>query len=152
MKHLVLILTGLAAATILGYFIGYDHGFARAVLMHENVSAVAESAVTEAASAMATLIGVWQSRDDAQFTREFLNDGSVMDRSSDAENAGMWMVFTKDIPEPTFPYVYEDGATYLLIVMGGGEKYYFKIAQIGESLELVHLDSGNSLVFNRVSL
>lgn len=150
MRHLLLILLGLIVSGGLGYFIGYDHGFENAVSVPLQTSAFENSAASDAAGAMANIIGFWQSNEDTAFTREFLNDGTVVDRYSEESDDGLWMVFTKEIPDTAFTGPLEEGAVYLAIAMGEDEKYYFKVTRAdSENLELMYLDRGGSLTFTR---
>lgn len=150
MQHLLLILIGLVVAAGLGYFVGFDHGFERAAVSQPET---ATHSASSAATAMANIIGVWQSTDDPKFIREMRNDGSVIDRYESEEDAdGLWMIFTKDIPDTSFTGTYEEGAVYLSIAMGEDEKYYFKVARAdGDSLDLVYLDRGGVLSFARAN-
>lgn len=152
MRHLILILLGLIAVSGVGYFVGYDHGFENAAI--GNTPIVEEtSSVTDAAEAMSRIVGMWQSTDDPRFTREIRNDGVIIDLyagETDADSDGLWMVFTKDIPDAAFTGTIEEGATYLSIGMSETEKLYFKILTLDEtSLQLLYLDRGNLLSFTR---
>ncbi len=150
MRHLVLILIGLVVAGGLGYFIGYDHGFENSAVP---ASTFEKGSVSDAASTMANVIGLWRSNNDSKFTREIRNDGVVADRyEGQADSDGLWMVFTKDIPDTSFTGSLEDGAVYLSVAMGEDEKYYFKVSKAdGQSLELVYLDRGGVLSFTRAN-
>lgn len=152
MRHLLLILIGLIVAAGLGYFVGYDHGFENAT--GEFIAGDQEQdAPGNAAQAMANIIGMWQSIDDPKFTREIRNDGVVIDRyegSSPDDTDGLWMVFTKEIPDAAYAGTIEEGAVYLSIAMSESEKLYFKIVKAdGNALELVFLD-GSVLSFKRI--
>lgn len=151
MRHLVLILIGLIATSGIGYFVGYDHGFEKGAVRPD--VAVETSAITDAATAMSRIVGMWQSTDDPKFSREIRNDGVVIDTyagETDGDSDGLWMVFTRDIPDPAFPGIIEDGA-YLSMGMSETEKLYFKILRVDtQSLELLFLDRGNVLSFTRI--
>jgi len=150
MKHLLLILIGLVVAGGLGYFVGYDHGFENAAAP---TSAFENAAVSDAAATMANVIGMWQSTEDPNFTREIRNDGVVTDRYAGQEDSdGLWMVFTKDIPDTSFTGPIEEGAVYLSMAMSEDEKYYFKVTNAdGQHLDLVYLDRGGLLSFTRAN-
>lgn len=152
MRHLILILIGLALASGGAYFVGYDHGFKKAATTQE-LSVYDQSAVGDAARTMANIVGMWQSTEDPKFTREIRNDGVAVDRYNGESGAeGLWMVFTKEIPDQSFEGAIEDGAVYLSIALGEDEKYYFKVIKAdGKSLELVYLDRGGVLSFSRIS-
>lgn len=143
MKHLLLLLAGLVIAGGLGYFIGYDHGF-------ENNAASARgfenASVSDAATTMANVIGMWQSTEDPKFTREIRNDGVVIDRYQGEEDSdGLWMVFTKDIPDTSFTGPIEEGAVYLSMAMSEDEKYYFRVTNAGgQRLDLIYLPAGQA--------
>lgn len=145
MRHLLLILLGLILAAGIGYFVGYDHGSDNAVPAEEM------NIISTAAGTMANIIGKWQSTEDPKFIREILNDGSVIDRYEAEEDSGLWMVFTKEIPDSAFTGTMEDGAVYLSIAMSEDEKYYFQVTKVdAQSLELIYIDRGGVLSFNRV--
>lgn len=111
-----------------------------------------DATLSDAAAAMGNIIGSWRSDDDAAFTRDIRNDGTVVDRYEGVEDSeGLWMVFTKEIPDTAFTGIIEEGAVYLSLAMSEDEKLYFKIVKAdGESLELIYLDRGGALSFHRV--
>ncbi len=106
---------------------------------------------TEAANA---LTGLWQSKEDATFRREFMADGTLVDTYG-AGNAtvtmGTWIVFTADMPLP-------DGATFQLnmkdayvgITTGTVPDYYRIASATAADLELVHMTTAGTLSFTRV--
>jgi len=99
-----------------------------------------------------SIVGVWQSVDDENFVREFKEDGTVIDTYEEDEDAtlvGQWFVLT-DLSEepPTVPSI--EGATYLKILFAE-EALYFSISQVGEqALQLIYLDRGGALTFERI--
>lgn len=100
-----------------------------------------------------SIVGVWQSQDDAQFIREFKSDATVEDRyEGEAPMGASWKAFTSDdAVDVAFPL--DEGAVYLQMVIGEDDKEYltFKVAQITpETLELIYMDRGGSLTFTRV--
>lgn len=151
MHHLLLVLGGLVIAGGLGYFVGYDHGFENAAAPAP-ASAFEVGSVSDAAATMANIIGMWQSTDDPRFTREIRNDGVVVDRyGGEADSDGLWMIFTKDIPDTSFKGPIEEGVVYLSMAMSEDEKYYFQVVNAnGQKLELLYLDRGGVLSFTRL--
>jgi hypothetical protein len=151
MQHLLLILIGLVVTAGIGYFVGYDHGYEK-VATAAPESAFETATVSDAADAMARVIGKWQSNEDPKFIREIRNDGVVVDRYEGQDDSeGLWMVFTKEIPDASFTAPIEEGVVYLSIAMGEDEKYYFKVTKAdGATLELGYLDRGSTLSFSRM--
>ena len=104
------------------------------------------------ASADAALVGVWQSTDDALYSREFATDGTVTERYEGDESAtivGTWETFTdtSNLPEPLAGSA---GVTFLRVVFEG-EAFYYSIADVSLSnLQLIYLDRGGALNFIRV--
>ena len=148
MRNLVLILLGLILAAGIGYFMGYDHGFDS-----KGIPPIPVPTPSLAADTMSAIIGNWQSTEDPKFTREILNDGSVIDRyeGSEPDAKGRWMVFTKEIPDTAFTGLLEEGVVYLSLSMSESEKLYFRILKVdADTLEISYLDRGNTLSFRRV--
>ena len=147
MKYLILILLGIIVTTGVGYFVGYDHGFERSMGQESPTPTI-----SLAADSMSSVVGLWESEEDSKFTREILNDGSVVDRyQDDADSKGRWMVFTKEIPDTTFNGSLDEGSVYLSLTMSETEKLYFRILRADkDSLELSYLDRGNTLSFTRI--
>jgi hypothetical protein len=150
MQNLLMALIGIVLASGVGYFVGFDHGFDRAA--DQVAVPYDQTTLSDAATVMSNIVGVWQSNDDGNFTREIRNDGTVVDRYDGGEDSdGLWMVFTKEIPDTAFTGTIEDGAVYLSLAMSEDEKLYFKIAKTDrDALELIYLDRGNTLSFHRV--
>lgn len=151
MRHLFLILVGLIVVSGVGYFVGYDHGFENAAM--ENAPLVEETnTVTNAAEAMSRIVGMWQSTDDPKFTREIRNDGVIIDSyAGEVSSDGLWMIFSREIPDAAFTGTIEEGAVYLSMGMNETEKLYFKILKADNaSLQLLYLDRGNLLSFTRI--
>lgn len=100
-----------------------------------------------------SIVGKWQSVDDAKFSREFKADGTAVDMydSKDA-TSGTWKVFTKEKPiEVAFPL--EDDAVYIQMTMQGtqADNLNFKLSKLTpEELELVYMDRGGVLRFKAV--
>lgn len=151
MHQLLFILAGLVIASGIGYFVGFDHGFKNAPAPAA-FGAYEDATLSDAATTMSNIVGLWQSNEDGKFTREIRNDGTVVDRYEGGEDSdGLWMVFTKDIPDTAFTGTIEDGAVYLSLAMSEDERLYFKIVKADrQSLELIYLDRGGALSFHRV--
>ncbi|MEK7509375.1 MAG: hypothetical protein AAB605_01530 [Patescibacteria group bacterium] len=158
MKIVIGLVIGFIVGVFGGYFIGYDHGFEGAAVQFAE-SLPPRDVAGDAAQTMAGLVSVWRSTQDGKFTREFRNDGSVIDRyeGNSPDSEGLWLVFTKEIPDASFSGPYEDGAVYLAMTMSESEKLYFKVTRIDAgTLELVFLDgdlpaqAGGVLSFTRI--
>lgn len=150
MQQLLLVLVGIIIASGIGYFVGFDHGFKKAPAAVSN--AYERAALSDAATTMGNIIGLWRSNDDPQFTREIRNDGTIIDRYEGVEDSeGVWMVFTKEIPDTAYDGPIEDGAVYLSLAFSESERLHFKIVTAdGGSLDLIYLDRGGALSFHRV--
>lgn len=101
------------------------------------------------------VIGKWKSAEDAKFTREFREDGTVTDMyegDASATSNGTWNQVVDVAAEPfEFPAV--GGATFLKLVFGS-ETYYFSVSAdtTADKLVLVHLSGrGNTLSFTKVN-
>lgn len=101
------------------------------------------------------VVGKWKSTEDAKFTREFREDGTVTDMyegDASATSNGTWNQVVDVAAEPfEFPAV--GGATFLKLVFGS-ETYYFSVSAdtTADKLVLVHLSGrGNVLSFTRVN-
>ena len=103
----------------------------------------------------ASIVGKWQSTDDAKFVREFKVDGKVTDRyENKTVTSGAWQVFTKDKPlSVAVAFALETDTAYLQIAESGSqtEKLNFKLVKLTpEELELVFMDRGGTLKFTRI--
>lgn len=109
------------------------------------------------------LQGKWVSVQDAKFTREFKDDGTVMDayEGSSPNVEGNWALFTREVPVEGFVGELEDEPIYLAIAQPESETLYFKITKIDEdTLELIYLNrglpapgggqAGGALIFTKV--
>ncbi len=100
-----------------------------------------------------SIVGKWQSSDDAKFIREFKDDGTVAD-SYDGKtvSSGTFAVFTKEKPvQISLPL--EAGAVYVQLTMQGtqADNLNFKVAKLTpDELQLVYLDRGGVLSFKAV--
>ena len=98
-------------------------------------------------------VGKWQSADDAKFTREFREDGTVTDMyegDAAATVTGTWSQVVDVAAEPfQFPAV--GNATFLKLVMGG-ETLYAAIAAdtTADKLVLINLSGNGVLTFTRM--
>ena len=113
---------------------------------HKDLGDYRISAATDA------LNGTWISKDDSKFRREFYDNGEVIDRYEGDANAtqeGTWKVFTKENPDSEFTSAYENGVIYLRMNMAGDKSYFKLIKVTPEELEMVYLERGNTLRFDR---
>lgn len=100
-----------------------------------------------------SIVGKWQSLDDAKFVREFKTGKAVADSyEGKTVSSGSWIAFTKaSAPSVAFPL--EEGAVYLQLVMTGtqADTLNFKLTKLTpEELELIYLDRGGALRFKLV--
>jgi len=101
--------------------------------VHRTDANAAQKPLTQADVTNA-IVGVWQSTDDASFTREFLVDSSVIDRYTGGEAAtseGRWAIFTAPQGEPP-PFPIPKGTIYLKI-SDPEEVQYFNIIHISDT-------------------
>lgn len=143
-----------AGILLLGLMLGGLGGFYFATQQASvQMQPEAEASVSELLGQMGNLIGVWQSTTDATFTREFRDDGKVIDGYGGAPDESYWMLFTKDIPDQSFKGELEDGVLYLAIAKPDEEALYFKVTRLTAStLDLIYLDRGGTLSFTREAL
>lgn len=102
-----------------------------------------------AAAVNDNILGVWQSADDTDFTREFRAAGIAIDRyQGSPDTEGTWTTFTST-SGVTAPFDLELDAVYLEMRMGGEDEIlYFKLTKLTpEELELVYLGRGGVLRF-----
>jgi len=97
------------------------------------------------------IVGMWRSTDDAKFTREFHGNGGVVDRyegDDRATSVGEWAIIADPTAEPVqLPVIKE--ATYLRIVFAEETLYYTVSELARDTLQLVFLDRGGALNFER---
>ena len=111
-----------------------------------------EEAMQDASPAPDSLIGVWRSTEDENFSRTFYENGGYLDAYAGEETStnGPWVAFTAENPALGFPYTLEPGVTYLELIDENGP-LYFSIAEVTEDkLVLIYLDRGGVLEFERV--
>ena len=96
-------------------------------------------------------VGVWQSVDDAKFTREFREDGTVTDtyEGDAATITGSWSQVIDVAAEPfQFPAVGD--ATFLKLLMGSETMYVAISADTtADKLVLLNLSGNGVLTFTR---
>lgn len=101
----------------------------------------------------ALLIGVWKSDEDAKFTREFRENGQVIDRYESDDTPlptqGIWSIVTDPSVEPV--EIAADLDTRLLKLEFPEETMYFGLASnTGTTLSLVYLGRGGVLNFTKI--
>lgn len=101
-----------------------------------------------------SILGKWQSTEDAKFTRVF-KAGNVVEDWYDNKvvSTGLWVAFEKGINAPEVPYPLEDSTVYIQMTMQGtqADTLNFKLAKLTpEELELVYMDRGGVLKFKLV--
>lgn len=156
MKTLLIIILILLAG-IGGYYLGNDHGYEKAIF-DQNVEDVSENVDTSIyikSAAETALVGLWRSKEDPRFTREFNSDGSAVDEYDNGDSIDStlltWNVFTKDEPDEEFTEAIEENTAYLRMV-NRNDSLYFKINKITpDVLELIYLDRGGSLIFEKIN-
>lgn len=142
---LVLILAGAA------YYIGTNREpVVEEVVQSEDIVA-ADPAASETSQA---LVGMWRSKDDSKFTREFRADGTITDRYEGEESAtssGTFMVFTSTMTKPEgVMFDLDADVAYIRAIMDG-EGYNFRVSSVSANeLELIYMDRGGMLRFERV--
>lgn len=100
-----------------------------------------------------SIVGKWQSTEDAKFTREFKDGGTAVDTYEGKDvTSGTWKVFTKDNPV-TVAFPLEADAVYIQMTMQGtqADNLNFKLAKLTpEELQLIYMDRGGVLQFRKV--
>ena len=104
------------------------------------------------ADAGTALAGVWQSAEDARFTREFRADGTVIDRYEGTDGAtisGTWSFVADPASEQAELPVVKDAK--VVKVQFPEEVMYFAVTEISAtSLSMAYLSGNGSLEFSRV--
>jgi hypothetical protein len=101
------------------------------------------------------LVGVWQSIDDTRFSREFRADGTAVERyegDPDGSQSGAWLLFTGSAPPPELDghRAFVAKGVYLEI-RENDDTMLFGITAVDRSaLQMINLDRGNTLSFNRI--
>lgn len=100
-----------------------------------------------------SIVGKWESVDDATFVREFQAGGKVVDWSGGKTvSSGTYVVFTKEKPV-TVAFPIAADSTYIQLTMQGtqAEHLNFKFNKLTpEELELTYMDRGGVLRFKAV--
>ena len=101
-----------------------------------------------------SILGKWQSTEDAKFTREFKAGNAVEDRyDNKVVSSGLWVAFEKGIQAPEVPYPLADNVIYIQMTMQGtqADTLNFKLTKLTpEELQLIYMDRGGVLQFKRV--
>lgn len=144
------VVIGLVAVVVAvaGYYFWNDIGFKRAA---DKTPAAKTS--TESEKAQDPLVGIWQSIDDAKFTREFYADGSFVDKyegDPTATQPGEWRRASRAEVEADLAGSRGVGMDYLILTIDG-EAYHFGLVDLTDSsLRLVYLDRGGVLSFSKI--
>lgn len=97
------------------------------------------------------IVAKWQNIEDPKFTREFLSDGSVVDRYEGDESAtqtGIWA--PSGMGEIPFSVPVDETKKDFTLTFGN-EKYFFRVMEITRTkLVLMYLDRGNFLEFKKI--
>lgn len=102
-----------------------------------------------------SIVGKWQSTDDAKFVREFKSGDVVVD-SHDGKvvSEGKWVAFTKaNAPLRSVAFPIDENAVYIQMTTSGTEAdtLNFKVGKLTpEELELVYMERGGTLKFKFV--
>jgi hypothetical protein len=101
------------------------------------------------------LVGVWQSIDDTRFSREFRADGTAIDRyegDPDNSQSGAWLLFAGSAPPPQLAghRAFAAKGVYLEIRENGDTMIFGITALDRSALQMVNIDRGNTLTFNRL--
>jgi hypothetical protein len=117
--------------------------------------ALADTAPPPLAAVTHALIGVWQSTDDTRFSREFRADGTAIDRyegDPDGSQSGAWLLFAGSAPPPEFAghRDFVAKAVYLEIRENGDIMLFGVTAVDRSALQMINIDRGNTLSFNRI--
>lgn len=99
------------------------------------------------------LVGQWQSTQDPNAYKVFKADGTAMERyatEQTVETAGTWRLFSTNDPVDSYKQPLGTDTTYLRID-DSGEQYHYSITTLDENtLELIYLDRGGMLQYQRV--
>jgi len=106
----------------------------------------------EASAVSRAMMGVWRSGDDPKLTREFREDGVVIDRhegDASATKKGIWGAFTADMAPAGSAAGLTSGVVYVQMTFKDAS-LYFVVSRAADTLELVSLDGGEQSNFTRV--
>jgi hypothetical protein len=137
---------------VLIVFVGFYFSFNKKTL-NQNISVEEKQDVDSGSNFDEEILhGKWQSIDDKLFVRVLNGDNTFQDVYGDNEvtSSGTWFVFdAKNKPED-FAYPVESGKTYLTM-NDTNLSMSFLISDVSsERLELIYLDAGGVLQFNKV--
>jgi hypothetical protein len=101
------------------------------------------------------VLGVWQSTDDTRLSREFRADGTAIDRyegDPDGSQSGVWLLFSGSAPPPEFAghRTFSAKGVYLEIRENGDTALFGITAVDRSALQMINIDRGNTLTFNRL--
>ncbi len=151
---LVVIVAGVGA-----YFLSLDNAIpgsvdTRAQNVADSTSGrpMGDGAISPEASAVSrAMIGTWRGSDDPKFTREFREDGIIVDRhegDATATKNGIWGVFTADMAPAGAASGLSSGVVYVQMTIDDASVYFTVYA--ADTLKLMYLDGGKQAVFARV--
>ncbi len=95
--------------------------------------------------------GTWRSLDDEAFTREFRDDGTMVDRyDGEVTSTSSWQTFADVAPsEVSFPI--EPNTVYIRALEEDGMMLHFKVVKLTpEELEMIYLEGSGTLRFSFV--
>jgi hypothetical protein len=126
-----------------------------AIVLALGGAARGDSAPPPLAAVAHAMLGVWQSTDDTRLSREFRADGTAIDRydgDPDGAQSGVWLLFVGSAPPPEFVghLTFAAKAVYLEIRENGDTALFGITAVDRSALQMVSIDRGNTLTFNRL--
>ena len=107
----------------------------------------------EIAAVSQAMLGTWQSTDDPKFTRQFNDDGTVIDLYAGQPAAtahGTWDAFMSTAPDTEFSGTLAPGIVYIKLVEGGQPMFFSIVTAAGDTLQMTYLDRGSQLNFTRI--
>jgi hypothetical protein len=101
-----------------------------------------------------SILGKWQSTEDAKFIRVFKENSVVEDwYDNKVVSSGLWVAFEKGINAPEVPYPLENDVVYIQMTESGTQTdtLNFKLVKLTpEELVLIYMDRGGVLEFKLV--
>lgn len=157
-----ILLALLTFAAALGFYFGYNQGWESAV--RTSATSTQEQPAGSQAKALpgygadsvaihAAMLGTWENVEDPKFTREFKADGTVVDMYEGDPSATVnatWRLFTAGDTDPDFQGSISSDTTYLKISDASTALFFSVVKAIGNDLQLIYLDRGNTLNFTKV--
>lgn len=121
--------------------------------VEEVTSEESPSSKLSAADERTLLVGVWRSNEDAKFTREFRENGQVVDMYESVDmplpTQGIWSIVTDVSAEPV--ELAADFTLRILKLEFPEETMYFGLSEnTTTTLDLVYLGRGGMLTFTKV--